>query len=345
MSKPRKQSDLPLVVAEDLSLTDWLEKIAVPEHKRKFQIADYSFATDAHRDEYLATVHSRSENEVKQILRGFLITSGTLGSDSRTIRSLSALNTTEFNDLLEGTEFVRRLFFTQRPWEGITWVLDLLPDNPRKALDALDAYFVANLAFMPEGRMHGLADAEAIIQQRYFHHANPREALLSLRPHEFEYLVALLFEKMGYRVSVTKATRDGGIDVVARNTEHGKTEFLLIQCKRYETNVPVSAVRELLGVVSKLQANKGIVISTSSFTSQAKKEARETSRTELIGFAELNVLLNQHMGTRWPDRMSYCIRDIQHRLSAKGNSDDRENRGASNTAVQGALRDKAVQRP
>lgn len=176
--------------------------------------------------------------------------------------------------------------------------------------------------------MYGLADAEAIIQQRYFHHANAREALLSLRPYEFEYLVALLFEKMGYRVSVTKATRDGGIDVVARNTERGKAEFLLIQCKRYESKVPVSAVREILGVVSKMQANKGIVVSTSSFTSQAKREARETSRTELVGFMELNVLLNQHLGARWPERMSSGIRDIQRRLSVSGNSVERKNRGA-----------------
>lgn len=322
MSKPRKQSDLPLIVAEALSLAEWLEKVTIPEHKRLFRIADYSFATDVHRDEYLAIVNSRSEREVKQILRGFLIPSGTLGLDSQTLQSLSAMGATEFNDLLENREFVRRMYLTQRPWEGITWILDLLPDNPRKSLDVLDAYFVANVAFMPEGRMHGLADAEAIIQQRYFHHANPREALLSLRPYEFEYLVALLFEKMGYQVSVTKATRDGGIDVVARNTERGKTEFILIQCKRYESNIPVSAVRELLGVVSRMQANKGVVVSTSGFTSQAKREARETSRSELIGFSELNILLNQHMGARWPDRMSYGIRDIQRRLSLNRNSDD-----------------------
>ena len=327
MSKPRKQSDFPLIVAEDLSLAEWLEKIVIPKHQRLFKIADYSFATDAHRDEYLAIVHSRSDREVKQILRCFLIPSGTIGSDSQTLQSLSALGASKLNDLLEHNEYVRRLFFTQKPWEGITWVLDLLPDNPRKALDVLDAYFVANVAFMPEGRMHGLADAEAIVQQRYFHHANPRDALLSLRPYEFEYLVALLFEKMGYRVSVTKATRDGGIDVVARNIERGKTEFLLIQCKRYESNVPVAVVRELLGVVSRMQANKGIVVSTSGFTSRAKLEAQETARTELIGFAELNVLLNQYMGTRWPDRMSYGIRDIQLRLSANGNFDDSENHG------------------
>jgi hypothetical protein len=43
-------------------------------------------------------------------------------------------------------------------------VLDLLPDHPVQALAVLDAYFRANAQFFPDGRSHGISDAEAIIR-------------------------------------------------------------------------------------------------------------------------------------------------------------------------------------
>jgi restriction system protein len=100
-------------------------------------------------------------------------------------------------------------------WERITWVLDLIPHYPAKALDVLGAFFAAHCQFMPDGRIHGLSDAEAIIRRKYLHCENPRDALLSLRPDEFEYLIGALYESMGYDVMVTTASHDGGVDVEA----------------------------------------------------------------------------------------------------------------------------------
>ena len=62
---------------------------------------------------------------------------------------------------------VRRLLRRDGPWERVTWILDLLPDHLSKAVDALDAYFLAHIQFLPDGRMDGLEDAEAVIRQRY----------------------------------------------------------------------------------------------------------------------------------------------------------------------------------
>ena len=136
-----------------------------------------------------------------------------MGQDSSVLRFLMETKTAdEFKALHERFEWVKRLLRRSGPWEGITWILDLLPDNPRKAVDALDAYFLAHIHFLPDGRMFGLEDAEAVNRQRYFHKDNPREVLFTLRPAEFEYLVAALYSKMGYEVSVTPVTSDGGID-------------------------------------------------------------------------------------------------------------------------------------
>ena len=159
--------------------------------------------------------------------------------------------------------------------------------------------------------MQGLWDAEAIIRRRYLHWENPRESLLSLRSDEFEYLIGALFQKMGYDVAVTQASRDGGVDVEAGRKDPGGRALILVQCKRYESVIRVPAIRELMGVVARRQANKGVLIATCGFTSPARQEASENVMIELIDFPALNRLLNQHFGAKWPDYISYEIRQLQ----------------------------------
>ena len=71
------------------------------------------------------------------------------------------------------TEFTRRLFGAAltkgriQPWEGVTWVLDLLPEAPRKALHVIDAYLDVHAGLMPDGRLMGMSDARAIIRAKY----------------------------------------------------------------------------------------------------------------------------------------------------------------------------------
>lgn len=96
--------------------------------------------------------------------------------------------------------------------------------------------------------------------------------------------------------------------------------MVFVQCKRYEGAVRVHAVRELMGVVSRRQANKGVVVATGGFTASARREAGETPMIELIDFNALNHLLNRYIGPGWPDRMFYEIRHMQT-AAAKARSD------------------------
>jgi restriction system protein len=123
---------------------------------------------------------------------------------------------------------------------------------------------------------------------------------------------------MGYDVAVTRATKDGGIDVLVADREKGRLMRTLIQCKRYRTNVGVTAIRELLGVVTQQQANKGALISTSDFTRTAKREASLNTLLELISFKELNILLNKYLGSNWPTFLTYHIRNSQRRIKTRG---------------------------
>lgn len=107
---------------------------------------------------------------------------------------------------------------------------------------------------------------------------------------EFEFFVAELFEKLGYSVKVTKATRDGGQDIIA--TKKGPIPFtLIVECKHWGANhkVDVSVVRSVYGVQTAMQANKSVVVTSSKFTKDARKFAEE--RQELMTLWDIDDLL------------------------------------------------------
>jgi hypothetical protein len=99
---------------------------------------------------------------------------------------------------------------------------------------------------------------------------NPGQ-LRTMRPRQFEELVAELFDGFGFQVELTKTTRDGGFDVIAIGNKTIAASKYLIECKRYaETKkVGVHPVRSLFGVVNDERATKGILVTTSSFTATA----------------------------------------------------------------------------
>jgi len=111
---------------------------------------------------------------------------------------------------------------------------------------------------------------------------------------DFERLVTALLARMDFRAEMTKATGDGGIDIVAvldRAITGGK---YLFQCKRYAPDnlVGAATVREFYGAVTAERAVKGIFITTSDFTGQAREFAERVG-VELIGLAGLQKLLIQ----------------------------------------------------
>ena len=303
---------------DPLTLAEWLSAIQKPKLERPNDFAGYEFPTDQARDEFLQTISEYDESLIKAVLRSLLISGGGLGADELMRRDMYRRPTSELVDMKAKFEFIRRLLEPPfQPWDGLIWILDLLPNNPTQALHVIDAYFNAHCQVLPDGRTHGLSDAEAIIRCRYLQRSNPREALLALSPEEFEYLVGALFEKMGYQVHVTQRSRDGGVDVEIRNSQAGVRTLALVQCKRYESSITVKTVRELMGVVASKQANKGIVVATCRYTATAIREANVNEMIELIDYAALNLLLNEHLGANWPDRMSYEIRNLQMKMNRK----------------------------
>jgi restriction system protein len=123
------------------------------------------------------------------------------------------------------------------------------------------------------------------------------ENLASMDWEDFEHLCRQLFEKVfateGATVSVTKASRDQGVDAIILDPDPIRGGKIVIQAKRYVNTVDVSAVRDLWGVVSHEGAMKGLLVTTSTFGPDSYAFA-EGKPITLINGANLLHLLEAH---------------------------------------------------
>jgi restriction system protein len=100
------------------------------------------------------------------------------------------------------------------------------------------------------------------------------ETLRSLPPPAFERFCQRLLRESGFQeVTVTGRSGDGGIDGAGILQVNPLVSFkVLFQCKRYSGPVTPSQVRDFRGAMMG-RADKGIILTTGSFTGDAKREA------------------------------------------------------------------------
>jgi restriction system protein len=92
-------------------------------------------------------------------------------------------------------------------------------------------------------------------------------------PTDFEKLCQRLLRESGFiRVEVTGKTGDGGIDGTGVLRMNLLSFHVLFQCKRIKGSVGSSVVRDFHGAMVG-RADKGLIITTGNFTSEARKEA------------------------------------------------------------------------
>jgi restriction system protein len=124
-----------------------------------------------------------------------------------------------------------------------------------------------------------------------------RTNLASMDWVDFENLIRELFEKEfsknGGEGKITQASRDGGVDAIAFDPDPIRGGKIVIQAKRYTNVVGVSTVRDLYGTVHNEGANKGILVTTSTYGPDAYEFAKGKPLTLLSG-NELLSLLGQH---------------------------------------------------
>ena len=120
--------------------------------------------------------------------------------------------------------------------------------------------------------------------------------LKSLPPSGFERLCQRLLRESGFQqVVVTGRTGDGGIDGYGVLALNPFVSFnVLFQCKRYNGAVTPSQIRDFRGAMMG-RADKGIILTTGTFTIEAKKEARRDGAypIELVDHEKLVQMFEQ----------------------------------------------------
>ncbi len=126
-------------------------------------------------------------------------------------------------------------------------------------------------------------------------------------PDFFERLIVNLLLAMGYGGSAAEAGRalgrsgDGGVDGVIDQDALG-LDRVYIQAKRYAdgNTVGPSAIRDFFGSLDRHKANKGLFVTTSSFTSSARETADYLSKRIVLIDGELlaRLMIRHNVGCR-----------------------------------------------
>jgi len=123
------------------------------------------------------------------------------------------------------------------------------------------------------------------------------ETVKSCTPNFFERLVVELLVRMGYGGTLQDAGKavgksgDGGIDGIIKEDRLG-LDVIYLQAKRWEGNVSRPEIQKFAGALLGNQARKGVFITTSDFTKEARDYVKTiSSNIILINGEELAELM------------------------------------------------------
>jgi restriction system protein len=98
---------------------------------------------------------------------------------------------------------------------------------------------------------------------------------------DFEEVVAGVFRALGYTATVTQATHDLGVDIVAHQDPLGVSGVVLkIEVKSGTSSIGAPAVKQLRGVLN--QGEKGVLVSLGGFSTDARHTDQNDANLVLI---------------------------------------------------------------
>jgi len=176
-----------------------------------------------------------------------------------------------------------------KPKRGVYEISELGKEKLTKP-ESIDQFIATEIAKRQESKPTkssklAIEDASLTPQEELYESATKiREAryqelidtILSKTPREFESLVVMLLQKMGYGGEVkqsglvTSYSNDGGIDGIIKEDVLGFGR-IHIQAKRYAQNNSVQRqeIQGFVGALAVAQSNRGVFITTSSFSKGA----------------------------------------------------------------------------
>lgn len=308
--------------AEDMdTLEEWLGYLKKGEKVYPNNMILY----EEWKQEYIENIQDRSNKEVKELLR-YLLAPYTRKLDIENYEMLNSMkllhrgtekSNHEFKNVIERTidlELYHRIEEGEQAWEGLTWILQLLPYQPQKAIEAIGIYLDSEIGAMPDERIIGLNQCIEIIEAKYIRGKVSKDPLINLKSREFEYLIELLYQQLGYSTVLTPATRDGGKDVIARIERADGYEEIYVECKKYDTTkLSKDTVRALGYTIQDNKATRGVIFCTGYASEELQKVDK---RIQIWTIKDINFLLNAYLGADWVKRLPILL-DNQRRKYEK----------------------------
>jgi restriction system protein len=170
-------------------------------------------------------------------------------------------------------------------------------DKPAKKPGSAEVQAQSEVPLLSRQSPEELLDA-AISEIRRAVADEVREELLKVTPAQFEATVLDVLHRMGYgadRSDLSQVGRsgDGGIDGIISLDKLG-FEKVYVQAKRWKDPVGRPEVQAFYGALAGLQAKKGVVITTSTFSQPAIEYARSVPGIVLVDGARLAELMMDH---------------------------------------------------
>lgn len=129
------------------------------------------------------------------------------------------------------------------------------------------------------------------------------------KPSFFEYLVARLLEKMSYGVGIlTKSGTDGGIDGIIDEDELGLSQ-IYVQAKSWQGAVSRPEIQKFVGAISDKQTKKGVFITTSKFSKDAKEYAANVQSHTVVlidGERLAELMIKYKLGVQVRQNIEIC---------------------------------------
>jgi len=140
------------------------------------------------------------------------------------------------------------------------------------------------------------------------------ERIWQMNPYMFESLVVNLLIAMGYKgdngsAFVTKKSNDNGIDGVINQDPLG-TQTVYVQAKRYakQNSVQRQEVSSFYGAIAESHSNKGVFITSSTFTKGAQAAAKQLGILTIDGIQLTDLMVQYQVGVRM--RYQYELYDV-----------------------------------
>jgi len=101
---------------------------------------------------------------------------------------------------------------------------------------------------------------------------NDPELLRNFSPRTFEIAVAIVLKKLGFdTVKLSRFSKDDGIDIYAIYIEGDTKHTVVVEVKKHQDNIGIDVVDRIFGVKGREDANKALLVTSSSVTRDVKR--------------------------------------------------------------------------